>query len=502
MSNNIIMEKTTPTVQETYLEKAQTKGRDYYQKVKIGGKNYYVMVLQGGGPSRIQAHDTTKLKNLAESFFSAHQEASKPNLNESDITHIDSKGIHFRERDIQTNHETGINEELKDHLMEEFDSEKSAIFQHYNKERPVPVLRENIPSQYHPYLEGEDGSYDDASIKHAVKYYTLARFNHVKDLVSSANPRAQEAMEIQLEETFNSANDFENVMDQSCNILKQHMTAQTVWEAMTNVLLPRQLIFVAAPEEEDIFYDPEVIWREDETPPLGGDNASFAHLPQQRPAKLPKKHLDKSEAPEDALFAPFEFGDSIVSRENSEGRFSRWRSYLPALPARTSIPFIGKFFSGSSSVSQVNEEFESQIESPSVIRYPDPNTDHSRDEEGYVLDDELDNDENYPGPELYSAQAPIYEENIPVTAQEVCVEIDIAIIGASEEDIPVEREQAAARTALDKIQVKTRGGRLQTFTKDERWVLKEAITRNKSSMGSNDPNSKLTTIIRELEAMY
>ena len=239
------MQKIRPTVQEAYLKKAKTMGEDYYQKVEIGGKKYFVMVLQGGDLSRMQPHDTEKLRDLSEAFFSAHQGASEANLNDSDITHIDSTGIHFREAETKVSSETWIDKKTENLLMKDFDSEKASIIQHFVQDKPDPIAKEAVPEQFRPYLHKEDedmdGLYDGDSIDDAIERYALSRLNRIKDLVVSANPASREKIDRRFEEINEDADTIDDLLDQACAALKQHMTAQTVWKAMMNVLLPEQV---------------------------------------------------------------------------------------------------------------------------------------------------------------------------------------------------------------------------------------------------------------------
>ncbi|QVL54904.1 MAG: hypothetical protein KFB95_06175 [Simkaniaceae bacterium] len=510
------MEETRPTVQEAYLRQAQTMGRDYYQKVKIGGKNYFVMVLQGGDLSRMQAHDTEKLRNLSETFFSAHQDASETDLNDSDITHIDSEGIHFRERETQISRETGIGEEAEDLLMAEFDSEKDAIVEHYNQARPAPVAKEAIPAQYRPYLdeehEDEDGLYDEAAVKHAINHYTLARFTRVKDLVVSANPGAQESMERQLSVISSAPISFEEVIDQSCDVLRQHMTAQTVWKAMMNVLLPEQLIFVAAPEEEEEIRDLE---EEEEVLPSGSSNA-FGHLDSLDPVPLRSgeallgEHRDR----ENEELDPFA---SVTPPPTSGNWLSRFGSYAYSyVPSRTSIPLVGRLFSASTPVSRVEENVELRpMGSPRVVdlgsgyssgeeEYSDYSDYSSEEEEDWIDLDTLDSGLHEPLA-LHSVHEREEIRIETVTAQQVHNELTLAAQGAPEGNVPVASKQAVARTALDKIRAKMRKEEdIQAFTADEQRIIKEAITRNAQwlSLPGRSHNSQLTTILGGLETIY
>jgi len=493
------MEEARPTVQEAYLNKAQTMGRDYYQKVKIGGKNYFVMVLQGGDLSRMQAHDTEKLRNLSETFFSAHQEASETDLNDSDITHIDSEGIHFRERETQVSRETGINEETEDLLMAEFDSEKDAIIEHYNQDKPVPVAKEAVPAQYRPYLnkehEDEDGLYDGAAVKDAIDGYAFSRFNRIKDLVISANPASRRAIGTRLSEVGRSDGTYEEKLDQACTTLKQHMTAQTVWKAMMNVLLPEQLILVRDPEEEE-----EVLNLEEEIPPLGND--PFGHLDSLDtvPLRSGEERLGEHRDREHEDLDPFA---SVAPPPASESWLSRFGTYAYSyVPSRTSIPLVGRLFSASTPVSRVEEDVELRpMRRSSTVELGLGEEEYS-DYSDYSSGEEEDFFPPLAVPELHSVHEREEIHVAPLTAQAVHNELTLAAQGAPEGNVPVASKQAVARTALDKIRAKMHKEEdIQAFTENEQRIIREAITRNARFMKGKSHNSQLMTILGGLDTI-
>lgn len=507
------MEEARPTVQEAYLSKAQTMGRDYYQKVKIGGKNYFVMVLQGGDLSRMQAHDTEKLRNLSETFFSAHQDASGTDLNDSDITHIDSEGIHFRERATQLNSETGINEEAEDLLMAEFDSEKDAIVEHHNQDKSTPVAKEAVPAQYRPYLNEEDedgdGLYDEGAVDSAIESYAFSRLNRIKDLVISANPANREEIDRRFRE-IEESNDctLEEALDEACAMLKQHMTAQTVWKAMMNVLLPEQLIFVRDPEEEEVVRNLE----EEEVLPLDSGNP-FGHLDSldSVPLRSGEALLGEPRDRENEELDPFA---SVTPPPTSGNWLSRFGSYAYSyVPSRTSIPLVGRLFSASTPVSRVEENVELRpMGSPRVVdlgsgyssgeeEYSDYSDYSSEEEEDWLDLDPLDSGLHEPLA-LHSVHEREEIRIETVTAQQVHNELTLAAQGAPEGNVPVASKQAVARTALDKIRAKMRKEEdIQAFTADEQRIIKEAITRNARFMQGRSHNSQLTTILGGLETI-
>ena len=511
------MEEARPTVQAAYLREAQTMGRDYYQKVKIGGKNYFVMVLRGGDLSRMQAHDTAKLKDLSETFFSAHQDASETDLNDSDITHIDSEGIHFRERETQISRETGIGEEAEDLLMAEFDSEKDAIVEHYNQARPAPVAKAAIPAQYRPYLdeadEDENGLYNGVAIKGAIDRYTLSRFDRIMDVVVSSNPECEAGLRRQLTQIAqanpNDA-DYENLLDESCAALKQHMTAQTVWKAMMNVLLPEQLILVRDPEEEEEVHD-----LEEEVLPLDSGNP-FGHLDSLDSVPLRERevHSEEHRGREHEELDPFA---SVTPRPTKEGwgaMFSRWGSTAYSyVPPRTSIPLVGRLFSESTPVSRVEEEVELRpMGSSRVVKLAEEEEYSDYSDSGYSSGEEEDfgyssaeEEDFFPPldvPELHSVHGREEIRVPPLTAQQVHNELTLAAQGAPEGNVPVASKQAVARTALDKIRAKMRKEEdIEAFTENEQRVIKEAITRNARFMQGRSHNSQLTTILNGLHTI-
>jgi len=517
------MEEARPTVQAAYLREAQTMGRDYYQKVKIGGKNYFVMVLQGGDLSRMQAHDTAKLKDLSETFFSAHQDASATDLNDSDITHIDSEGIHFRERETQISRETGIGEEAEDLLMAEFDSEKDAIVEHYNQARPAPIAKAAIPAQYRPYLNedhaNEGGLYDEAAVKYAIDGYAFSRLSRVKDLVISANPASHRAIDTRFREIGRSDGTYEEALDAACATLKQHMTAQTVWKAMMNVLLPEQLILVRDPEEEEEVHD-----LEEEVLPVDSGNP-FGHLDSLDfvPLREREVHSGEHRGREHEELDPFA---SVTPRPTKEGwgaMFSRWGSTAYSyVPPRTSIPLVGRLFSESTPVSRVEEEVELRpMGSSRVVElgeeeeysdlgeeeeysdYSDSGYSSGEEEDfGYSSGEEEDFFPPLDVPELHSVHEHEEIRVPPLTAQEVHNELTLAAQGAPEGNVPVASKQAVARTALDKIRAKMRKEEdIEAFTENEQRVIKEAITRNARFMQGRSHNSQLTTILNGLHTI-
>ncbi|WP_316357618.1 hypothetical protein [Candidatus Neptunichlamydia sp. REUL1] len=465
------MEESRPTFQAAYLREAQTMGRDYYQKVKIGGKNYFVMVLRGGDLSRMQAHDAAKLKNLSETFFSAHQGPLETDLNDSDITHIDSEGIHFRERETKISRETGIDDEVKDLLMAEFDSEKKAIVEHY-KQATAPVAKAAIPAQYRPYLneneadKDKNGLYNDVAIKGAIKRYTLSRFDRIMDVVVSSNPECKVGKQLaEIAEANPNDADYKNFLDKSCAMLKQYMTAQTVWKAMMNVLLPEQLIFVRDPEEEEVVRDLE----EKEVLPLDSGDPS-GHLDSLGSVHLREREVHSGEH-RGREHEELDAFASVTPRPTKEGwgaMFSRWGSTAYSyVPPRTSIPLVGRLFSESTPVSRVEEEVELRPMGSSRV---------------VELGEEI--------------------SFLPLTAQEVHNELTLAAQGAPEGNIPVASKQAVARTALDKIRAKMRKKEdIEAFTENEQRVIKEAINRHAKFMKGKSHNSQLTAILNGLRTI-
>jgi len=488
------MDETRPTVQESYLREAQTMGRDYYQKVEIGGKNYFVMILQGGDLSRMQAHDTTKLRDLSEAFFSAHQDASETDLNDSDITHIDSTGIHFREGETQVSSETGISADQEDLLLKEFDSERDAIVEHYTQDKPDPVAKENVPAQYRPYLDEDDkdlnGLYDEDAIDSAIESYAFSRLNRIKDLVVSSNPASREQIDRRFTEIEDSDCIIEEALEQACATLKQHMTAQTIWKAMMNVLLPEQLIFVAAPE-----VDEGVLALEEEAPlPLGSSNP-FGHLGSldSLPPSPREELSDARRDREGEALNPFASVRPPPTKEGWGAMLSRWGStaysYAPS--------FRG---SGSSTASREEEAFEMSPKgkTPTVVAL----------DSAYISDYEEEDlpDLELPLPALHSARVSVHKhEEIhiePLTAQQVYNELNLAAQKAPESTVPVSSKQAVAKAALDKIRAKMRKEEdIQAFTADEQRVIKEAIFRNTEFMQGRPYNSQLTTILGGLETI-
>jgi len=236
-------------VQKSYLSDALSKGPGYSQKVKMGGKTYYMLVIQGGSVSRIPPHDTQKLQSLSETFFSAHQSADPEILSNKEISYIDSKGLHFSDGSTQTNSSVSPTESQKEPLFHEFDREKPQILQDYNQSYPRETPLASIRPQYHRFLDqNPNGKYSEPQIKTAIAKYAFYRLENVGDTVIKSNPRSKANID-QLFRRIDLNYGLERNLNFLSSGLKTYVTAQTIWETMTNIIQPPEVVYVPDPED-------------------------------------------------------------------------------------------------------------------------------------------------------------------------------------------------------------------------------------------------------------
>jgi len=512
------MEETRVSTEQSYLRDALSRGDGYYKRVKIGGKYYTAMMVRGGDVTRFPAQtpeSTRKAHEYSEMFFEAHKTAytvgTGDSLSDQSITHIDVEGIKDEEGLIQSHSQVGLSDAQKDHLMAEFDSEKDAIVQQYTLDRPNPVAKDAVPSQFRAYLpEREDGQYDKAAIKVAIDRYTHSRFNRIMDVVVSSNPECKERLNTKLLNIVRdnpNEGDYKNLLDESCAALKQHMTAQTVWKAMMNVLLPDQLIYVTDTEENKLLLVPD----SEDLPSEEDKSGFFVNLPAH-PLIGGKDRLgevERREFPEDSLGSLEEEDTPKPTKKETWGAmFSRWGTNTYSyVPSPTSIPLVGRLFSGSSTASHLEKEVELKPVHHPIVSFEDELSRRSREEDSFLDEGYSSGEEevSFELPELHSVRKSVHEhEEIPVhpvTAQEVFSELSIVAQRAPKDDISASRKQDAAKTALAKIEAKLEKKEdIPAFTEDEQWVINEAIPRN--TLFSRRPyNSQFLAIRRRLRSI-
>lgn len=218
----------------------------------MGGKTYYMLVIQGGSVSRIPPHETQKLQALSDTFFNAHQSADPETLRDKEITYIDSKGLHFSDGTTQTNTSVSPTEPQKETLFQGFDREKPQILQDFNRHYGENTPIQSIQPQYRPFLErNSTGNYSEAQIKKAIASYAFYPLGTIATTVVKSNPRSQATISLLFSENQNLSPSLEANLDAISNGLKVHVTAQTIWETMTNILQSQERIFVADPEDFD-----------------------------------------------------------------------------------------------------------------------------------------------------------------------------------------------------------------------------------------------------------
>ncbi|MCB1110443.1 MAG: hypothetical protein KDK64_05635 [Chlamydiia bacterium] len=303
----------------SHLEKALQRGGDYYRRVKIGGKNYYVVVLEGREVSHIrQDVDTAKLKTLAESFFSAHNR-NDPDMGEKEITHIDSKGIHYAASGSQRHDAVGLSEAEGEPLLSRFRAEQPQIVKDLNGLTERMYTKADIPARYHPLLpESVDGQYTKPMVEKAMMSYGYETLRPIYDLVTSINPACKRALDARLNEIVRSGDlSPTEKLDAACTALKQHMTAQTAWQAMMNVLFPQELILIPdhrAEEEEEV--DPHSEMHSVSSSPVGSPSGSFQLDPEVfeeggipiPTATPPRSPFISSSNSTVSLYSPLSFG--------------------------------------------------------------------------------------------------------------------------------------------------------------------------------------------------
>ena len=90
----------------------------------------------------------------------------------------------------------------------------------------------------------------------------------------------------------------------------------------------------------------------------------------------------------------------------------------------------------------------------------------------------------------------------PVTAQQLCIELDMVAFKAPDGNASAENRRAAAATAHKKIKAKMRKEDvIESFSEDERRVIREAFIRNRSFMQGRGHNSNLVTILGGLKTI-
>ncbi len=197
-------------------------------------------------------HETQKLQSLSDTFFNAHQSANPKALRDKEITYIDSKGLHFSDGTIQANTSVSLTEPQKETLFQGFDREKPQILQDFNRHYGENTPIQSIQPQYHPFLEcNSTGNYSDAQIKKAIVSYAVYQLNTIATTVVKSNPRSEATISQLFSENQNLSPSLEANLDAISSGLKVHVTAQTIWETMTNILQPQERIFVADPESFD-----------------------------------------------------------------------------------------------------------------------------------------------------------------------------------------------------------------------------------------------------------
>ena len=90
----------------------------------------------------------------------------------------------------------------------------------------------------------------------------------------------------------------------------------------------------------------------------------------------------------------------------------------------------------------------------------------------------------------------------PVTARQLCIELDVVAFKAPAGNASAENKRTAAKTAYEKIRAKMRKeNAIKPFTQDEQRVIREAFVRNRSFMQGKSHNSNLTTILGGLKTI-
>lgn len=225
----------------------------------MGGKTYYMLVIQGGSVSRIPPHDTQKLQSLSETFFNAHQSAHPETLRDKEITYIDSKGLHFSDGTTQSNNSVSPTAPQKQSIFQEFDREKRQILSDFSQVSPRNNSLNSIRSQYRPFLgQTSNEKYSALQVKEAIGQYAFYQLNNIAKTVIKSNPRSHGNIEQLFDKNVFQQN-LETGLDAISSGLKMHVTAQTIWETMTNIVQPPEVVYVADPEESDYEDDRELL---------------------------------------------------------------------------------------------------------------------------------------------------------------------------------------------------------------------------------------------------
>lgn len=217
------------------------EGKDY-ARVTFNGQAYAVMVLKGNGHEEIAPNfDHAKLETLATSFFEAHQEAfqkahNKP-LDQREISHIDSEGIHLKDKSKQLSTAAKHNDTNRPDFFSEINSQKQSIINDYKDFHSGAKEIKDLPDKYKPFLEKDPTDKED--VLKAIDAYALSLMDDVQKYVNRhSSPRIQEEIISQFQvEKLKTPSNMESRIEEYKNVLKQQITARTTWEAMHHVLL-------------------------------------------------------------------------------------------------------------------------------------------------------------------------------------------------------------------------------------------------------------------------
>jgi len=97
---------------------------------------------------------------------------------------------------------------------------------------------------------------------------------------------------------------------------------------------------------------------------------------------------------------------------------------------------------------------------------------------------------------------PSSSRSTPVTARQLCIELDMVAFQAPKGAASAENKRAAAETAHEKIRAKMKKEDVvKPFTEDEQRVIREVFIRNRSFMQGRSQNSNLMTILGGLKTI-
>jgi len=223
------------------LNAALEKGDDFCKKVEIDGRFYCVFKSQGNNILRLGAVDTQKAVDVGRVYIEAIKASMKPVDINSGVRELKASGLVFENGHHQSAKDVKLLPDQADFLLGELTSIQSKLDDLYTKIEKSSDTRfpkKNINSELSGFLvQHPKAEYNKEEVLNAIKDCAKHQVRLECDMVFGDKSKEKET---EFDDIFNEEKSINDLIDESKNLLKKHMTAETAWKVMEAIFSSTQ----------------------------------------------------------------------------------------------------------------------------------------------------------------------------------------------------------------------------------------------------------------------